>query len=221
MFQNLPHSYALKNVRALIGPVLLLSLIITTGCRNTPTVVKIGLVAPFEGGDRAVGYDAIYAARLAVRQINRNGGIDGAGTRVALVALDDGGDLSQAQRNGALLISDPAVVAVIGHGLERTTTHMIEHYAGADLPLIPLSHEPFGPFDPSDLPPNFSASYEAVTPFDEQPGPLAGPTYDGINLIIEAMVDALAAGEPITRQSVAKYLPKTSHQGITGTVTVP
>ena len=47
-------------------PLLLLLL----GCASVRPVIKIGLVAPFEGRDRAIGYDAVYAARLAVRQAN-------------------------------------------------------------------------------------------------------------------------------------------------------
>ena len=64
--------------------------VVATGCQKTDPVVKIGLVAPFEGRYRPIGYDVIYSARLAVREINAAGGIDG--HRVALVALDDGGD---------------------------------------------------------------------------------------------------------------------------------
>ncbi|MCJ7548609.1 MAG: ABC transporter substrate-binding protein, partial [Anaerolineae bacterium] len=55
-----------------------------------PGIVKVGLVAPFEGSYRHVGYDAVYAARLAVREINAAGGI--AGRQLELVAYDDRGD---------------------------------------------------------------------------------------------------------------------------------
>ena len=37
---------------------------ILSGCASVKPVVKIGLVAPFEGRARAVGYDAIYACLL-------------------------------------------------------------------------------------------------------------------------------------------------------------
>src|SRR5919108_607445 len=56
----------------------------------TRPVVKIGLVAPFEGRYREVGYEVIYAVRLAVREANAGGGV--AGYSVELTALDDGGD---------------------------------------------------------------------------------------------------------------------------------
>ena len=41
-----------------------------------PTV-KIGLSAPFEGLHRDLGYEALHAVRLAVRQRNEAGGIGG------------------------------------------------------------------------------------------------------------------------------------------------
>ena len=67
--------------------VFLLALaLLAAGCASVDPVVKIGLVAPFEGRQRAVGYDAIYSARLAVREINAAGGVGG--HRVVLVALD-------------------------------------------------------------------------------------------------------------------------------------
>lgn len=104
------------------------------GCASVKPVVKIGLVAPFEGRDRAVGYDAIYAARLAVRQVNARGGIGG--YRVALVALDDRGDPTLATQSAASLVVDPSVVAVVGHYLPATTAAAADIYAKAGLPLL-------------------------------------------------------------------------------------
>ncbi len=54
-----------------------------------PTTVVRRLVAPFEGSYRSIGYDAVYAARLAAGD-QRNGGIDG--VRLELVAYDDRGE---------------------------------------------------------------------------------------------------------------------------------
>ena len=75
----------------------LLIFTLLSACNSVDPVVKIGLVAPFEGENRAIGYDAIYSARLAVREINAAGGIGG--HRVALVALDDSSDTGLAQEN--------------------------------------------------------------------------------------------------------------------------
>ena len=44
---------------------------------STRPVIKIGLVAPFEGRYREIGEEIIYAVRLAVREANKAGGVDG------------------------------------------------------------------------------------------------------------------------------------------------
>lgn len=74
-------------------------------CRPSPEVIKIGLVAPFEGAGRPIGYDVIYSARLAVREVNQQGGVDG--RMVALIALDDGGDVQAARETAVSLTLDP------------------------------------------------------------------------------------------------------------------
>jgi len=98
-----------------------------------PTV-KVGLVAPFEGRYRYVGYDVIYAVRLALREANAAGGVGG--YSVELVAYDDGADLTMAAEQARKLAVDPAVVAAIGHFREKTTAAALSVYAGAGIPLV-------------------------------------------------------------------------------------
>jgi ABC-type branched-subunit amino acid transport system substrate-binding protein len=108
-----------------------------TGCRFPGTVkptIKIGLVAPFEGRYRYVGYDVIYAVRLALREANAAGGV--AGYSVELVAYDDGGESAMAAEQAHKLSIDPAVVAAIGHFREETTVGTLGIYAKADIPLV-------------------------------------------------------------------------------------
>ena len=90
--------YAIRNILRL--SIFLVSVFLLSGCASVQPVVKVGLVGPFEGANRAVGYDVIYSARLAVREINEAGGIGG--YRVALVALDDSGDPQLAQEGHRL-----------------------------------------------------------------------------------------------------------------------
>lgn len=104
------------------------------GCGVTRPVVKIGVVAPFEGRYRTVGYDVIYAARLAVRERNAAGGING--YTVEVVSLDDGGDAASAEVQARKLALDPAVVAVIGHWRDDTTLAGAPVYTRAGLPLV-------------------------------------------------------------------------------------
>ena len=101
---------------------------------SLPRVIKIGLVAPFEGRYRHVGYDAIYAARLAVREINAAGGV--AGWSLELVAYDDRADTELAQVTARNLVSDPDVVAVIGHYRQASTDAASAVYAEAEMPLL-------------------------------------------------------------------------------------
>ncbi len=98
-----------------------------------PTI-KIGLVAPFEGRYRYVGYDVIYAVRLALQEVNAAGGVGG--YNVELVAYDDGADPAMAVEQARKLAADSQVVAVIGHFREETTLAASNIYAEAGIPLV-------------------------------------------------------------------------------------
>jgi ABC-type branched-subunit amino acid transport system substrate-binding protein len=125
--------------RKIAGAVLLIAICpwLLVSCAfpgSTAPVVKFGLIAPFEGRYRPIGYDAIYAARLAVREQNAAGGVRG--YRVELVAYDDGGDANSAVERARQLALDPQVVAVIGHLRIETTRAAWDVYAREALPLI-------------------------------------------------------------------------------------
>jgi ABC-type branched-subunit amino acid transport system substrate-binding protein len=107
-------------------------------------VVKIGLVAPFEGRYREVGYEVIYAVRLAVREANAAGGVGG--YSVELMALDDAGDSEMAAEQARKLETDPQVVGVIGHWLSSTTSAAAPEYDRAGIPLLdPISDNALPP----------------------------------------------------------------------------
>ena len=184
--------------------VLLCLTFLSAGCQNVEPVVKVALVAPFEGRHRDVGYDVLYSARLAVRELNAAGGIDG--TLVSLVTLDDGGNPEFAVATADSLIVDPAVVAVVGHWLPETTDAAEPQYAGSGVAFIAGGAAPFQAVDPHTLSPAFVDSYTAVTPFDEMPGPYAWPAYDAylsLWLVLQRSQDEYGA---ITRATVQKAL---------------
>ncbi len=182
--------------------LLVLALI---GCTALPAstapVVRIGLIAPFEGRHRKIGYDVIYAARLAIREWNGRGGIGG--YRVELVALDDGGNPEMALRAAQSMGADRMVVGVIGHWLAETTGAARPAYAVDNLPLIPMDEIAISAGVPS---PSFVTAYREVAPFAEEPGRYALPAYDGCNQLIEAIGEAIAAGGEPTREGVAAAL---------------
>jgi ABC-type branched-subunit amino acid transport system substrate-binding protein len=168
---------------------------------STAPVVRIGLVAPFEGRHREIGYDVIYAGRLAIREWNDRGGVQG--YRVELVAFDDSGDLEQAEIAARSLALDPMVVGVIGHWLEATTAAGRPIYAKAGLPTIEMYDTELVSSVPSE---DLIERYQKVAPFGELPGQRALPTYDACNRLIAAVGESiLALGEP-TRFGVAEGL---------------
>lgn len=194
-------------------------LLLLTGCTSVAPVVKVALVGPFEGQGRAIGYDVIYSARLAVRQVNEAGGIGG--YRVSLVALDDGGDPELARQVAESLIIDPAVVAVVGHWETETTATAVPLYTAAGLPIIITGIPPFGQYDPNLLPADFAQAYEAVTPFEETAGPYAAAAYDAFQLLWQAMRAAAENNGKIDRTAVFNALDSLTYNGLTGVVYQP
>ncbi len=110
---------------------------------QAPEIVKIGLVAPFEGAYRAYGYDAIYAARMAVREINSSSVSEG--WAVELVAYDDRDEPDMARTAARNLVTDADVLAVIGHFTSDSTTAASDIYTEAGLPLLVIGEGPESP----------------------------------------------------------------------------
>lgn len=80
--------------------------ILLVGCGTaTPPLTRIALLAPFEGRYREVGYNAYYAALLAL--------IESDARHTELVAIDDGGTSTMAAQRAAALARDPLVKGVI------------------------------------------------------------------------------------------------------------
>jgi ABC-type branched-subunit amino acid transport system substrate-binding protein len=219
-----------------------LLLLLAACSASTQPVVKIGLVAPFEGRYRPIGYEAIYAARLAIREINARGGIDG--HRIELVALDDRGDPGKAIEAARQLVLDPQVVAVIGHLRPDSTDAAMPVYCEAGLPVIAiesaLESAPSGcesafiigsaprarwpedrlifvsnVHDPNGLAAaqDFVMKYNAIPIDGTRAGPIALQTYDAISLLFEAFLRA----QGIDRAEVKAALSRINFKGLGAT----
>ncbi|MEM6281408.1 MAG: hypothetical protein AAF787_04370 [Chloroflexota bacterium] len=84
-------------------------------------MTRIALLAPFEGRYREVGYQALYAARMAIAETGR---ID-----LELLAVDDGGSGATAVDRAAALNNDPLVkmVLVLGpHSADERVIDLLE-----------------------------------------------------------------------------------------------
>ena len=76
--------------------------------------VSIGLVAPLTGDQAYIGIGVLQGAQMAVEDANARGPIFG-NTRIQLVPLDDQHNPTQAVMAANKLVSDPAVLGVVGH----------------------------------------------------------------------------------------------------------
>ena len=114
--------------------LLAAALLVSACVPVTRPVIKIGLAAPFEGRYRDVGYEVIYAVRLAVREANAAGGLGG--YAVELTALDDGGDPASAAEQARKMSSDAQIMGVIGDWLDPTTLNAAPVYAADGLPYL-------------------------------------------------------------------------------------
>lgn len=93
--------------------LLLLALALTScGAASPELPGKIALLAPFEGQHREIGYNALYAVRLAFS--------DAEPTKAQLLAVDDGGTPASAIARIKALNLDPAVEAIIALGPAAT-----------------------------------------------------------------------------------------------------
>jgi hypothetical protein len=81
------------------------------GCVGQPEGRRIALLAPFEGMYAEIGYNALYAARLALGESSSS---------LPLFAVDDGGTTEQAAQRFAALRRDDSVDAVLVVGPHAT-----------------------------------------------------------------------------------------------------
>lgn len=95
-----------RNVRHRAQGVILLLVILASACSAPRNPAKLVLLAPFEGQYREIGYNALYAVRLALDEID-------SATELELVALDDGGSDDLAVQRATAIASDPDVAGVL------------------------------------------------------------------------------------------------------------
>ena len=150
----------LRGGRSLALSLIVMVAAVGCGCgRVVRPSVKLGLVAPFEGRYRYVGYDVIYATRLALREVNSVGGVGG--YNVELLAFDDASDPVRAVEQAGNLATDPALLGVLGHFRDDTTSAASGVYSEKGIPFVAIG---MGASDVSPHVPGFhiGASAELV-----------------------------------------------------------
>jgi ABC-type branched-subunit amino acid transport system substrate-binding protein len=113
---------------------LFAALLLVTGCAaaSPHKVLKLGVIAPFEGAGRPLGYAVLPAIKQVVADANARG--DFGDRRVLVVAFNDDLDPATAAGQAHALALDPDVVAVVGPFTAETAAAVAPILAAAGIP---------------------------------------------------------------------------------------
>lgn len=103
-----------------------------TGSKGGDTI-KIGTDLEMTGNQAAYGQDAVSGAKLAVEEINKNGGV--LGKKLELVSLDNKSEPSEAASAAQKLV-DEGVVAVVAPNMSSNTLAAVPILNGAKIPSV-------------------------------------------------------------------------------------
>lgn len=96
-----------------------------------PTVIKIATQSPLSGGMSAVGTDIKNGAQLAIEMLS--GPLVKLGYKIELAAFDDQGNPDTGVANAKSIVSDPAILAIVGHYNSGVQIPSSEEYHAAGL----------------------------------------------------------------------------------------
>ena len=104
-----------------------------SGSKSDGDTIKIGTDLEMTGNQAAYGQDAMRGAKLAVEEINKNGGV--LGKKLELVSLDNKSEPSEAASAAQKLV-DEGVVAVVAPNMSSNTLAAVPILDGAKIPSI-------------------------------------------------------------------------------------
>lgn len=114
---------------------------LAAACRDVRPVVKIGLIAPFEGLYRRTGYEVLTAMRQAIAEAPSH--------EIAVVplALDDSATPERSRRAAQKLLVDPQVRSIVGPLTPALTAAVADILSDAGVFwFVPYAVEPEGGF---------------------------------------------------------------------------
>ncbi len=139
--------------------ILLLSFLLSA-CAfpgSTKPVIKIGMIAPFDGLLRHQGYQRLYGVKLALQEVNLSGGAGG--YKIELAALNDFADVDETVLQAQELTMDPDVRGIIGQWDADLFNAAAPIYSAANLPVV----NPAQFTNIADLPDTFAADFQALS----------------------------------------------------------
>lgn len=148
-----------------------------------PTV-KVGLSAPFEGQFRDLGYEVLYAVKLAIRERNGDGGIANR-YLVELVALNDLAEAQPAVIQAQKMAVDSGVMGVLGGLAPEVAGAAVPEYERLGLAFL-YPDTDFTQIEPSPVDATFAADYQALSG-GAPPGLAAVWAYEEANRLLDAL----------------------------------
>ncbi len=119
----------------LVVTVLMTISLLLVGCGPpAPKVIKIATQSPLSGGMSVVGTDIKNGAQLAIEQLS--GPLVKMGYKVELAPFDDQGNPDTGVANAKSIVSDPAILAIVGHYNSGVQIPSSEEYHAAGLANI-------------------------------------------------------------------------------------
>ncbi|MFA6093547.1 MAG: branched-chain amino acid ABC transporter substrate-binding protein [Elusimicrobiota bacterium] len=190
-----------------IFPALLLA-----ACVREKDVVRIAVAAPLTGDISAGGQGVRRAVELAVEQSREDWKPP---FRVEVVSFDDQAEPEAAAKAAGLVVSDPRIVAVIGHYTSGCSLSAAPIYARAGMPMIsPSATSPrltSAQFDPGWPGPR---NVFRMVPNDRVQGPVAAEF--AVRRLHKRRFAVLDDGTPYGQSAAAEFSRKLSRLG--GTV---
>ena len=123
-----------KKFISLIAMIIMLTpLLSACGNAKDETTIRIGVLAPLSGTEAFYGNDMLNAYKLAVDEINADGGL--LGRKLVLSEADDGADPNMAIQAAAKIISNN-VDFVVGGYASGATIPTLQQFSDADLMLL-------------------------------------------------------------------------------------
>lgn len=148
-----------------------------------PTV-KVGLSAPFEGQYRDLGYEVLYAVRLAIRERNEDGGIANR-YLVEFVALNDLAEAQLALIQAQKMAVDSGVMGVLGGLAPAVARAAAPEYERMGLAFL-YPNTDFTKTEPTSVDATFAADYQALSG-GAPPGLAAVWAYEEANRLLDAV----------------------------------
>lgn len=101
-----------KYLALLLTMIMVLSLATGCGSKKETGPIRIGVIAPLSGGGTSYGINIQYGTKMAIDEINKDGGING--RKLEMVIVDDATNPSEAVTAMQKLVDQEKVDVVVG-----------------------------------------------------------------------------------------------------------